>query len=286
MHDLPGFGGLTELASPGDNLTEKLQQPFCPVPERIEQTPLFGYRWRAHLTAGQGVVNNPPEVFVLWKTIEYRIPGAGSYEVTLREDVAWLAASDDIPVGTPLPLVEANSGLLRFRVTSGGHNAGRLHSGHSTLVVNGEYCNVDILVPARAVNFELVPVPPVTGVNIFSTSVTFARGSVRILALPARSRKPSQWRTADFVTVVDSLTFPQIILNRGVSDIKAIGTRQQSISLDLFATATGGGPAVQIIAAGGSTLAEDTWVPVDGTPVLAPAFQETGTFVLYQRGFV
>ena len=280
------LGGLTELAPDPDNLTETLQQPYCPVPERVEQVPVFGYRWLAHLTAGIGVVNNPPEPYRVIKTIEYRIPGAGSYEVTLREDVAWLNVTEAVRITTPLPFVEANSGLLRFRVTSGGHNAGRLHSGHSTLVVNGEYCNVEILVPVRAVDFALNPVPAQQGVNLESTAVTIAKGSVRILALPARSRRPSEWRTADFVTVVNSVTFPQIVLNPGVSDIKAIGSRQSSVSLDLFATATGAGPAVGIIAAGGSTLAEDTWVPVDGTPVLAPQFNEVGTFVLYQRGFV
>ena len=113
-HD--GHGELGELgdvfAPPLDRLTD-LQPGYCPIPERTEEGPLYGYRWPDF------VLNTGPEEYQTIATMEYRVPGIAAFELTLREQTAWFDDDDTFPLPSPLPLVEAPSAIARFNVVMG-----------------------------------------------------------------------------------------------------------------------------------------------------------------------
>jgi len=270
--------GLTEFASPGDNLTEG-QQPYCPIPQRVEPGPLWAYRWRSYLP-GDG--NAPVEDYVTIKSTEYRLAGASSYEITLQEEVFWI--DEALPLSLPalLPLVQAVSGLARLRIRSGGFEGERFHHGRQTLIVNGEYVFVEIQVPIRAVLLESNPVPGQgAGQGI---AITISKPQVRIVATPARSRRPSEWRIADMIFVRIASAFPAIRLRPGISDVRVLGADRFGADVRLLATSTPASPFTIVT----SVPIEETWVPTDGASHLgfSNIMGQGGTLIVEQRGWM
>lgn len=270
--------GLTEFADPSDNLTEG-QEPYCPIPQRVQPAPLWGYRWRSYLPADG---NAEPEDYVTLQSTEYRLGGAAAYEITLQEDVAWFDAADAFPLPINLPLVQGVSGLARLRVVSGGFSGERFHHGRQTLIVNGEYVFVDVQVPTRAVVLDSVPVP-LQGAGQ-STAITVSKPTVRVVAVPARSRRPSEWRIADMIFVNNIATFTPIRLAPGISDVRVLGADRFSVSVRLLATSTASSPFTIVT----SGPIEENWIPVDGSSHLGfNSIQgQGGTLVVEQRGWM
>lgn len=264
-----------------DNDETQWQAPFCPVPERSEPIPLWAHRLRNY-TGGAG--NIRPNNYQTIKAFEYRIPGAGSYEISVDESVGYIQSPVEIAAGASTPREGANSGQLRLRINSGGIDAPRLHSGRSTLVVTGEYVFVEIMIPEFAVLFATTPVGPAVA-QTDSNDIVFATGSVRILALPARSRKPSEWRIVDNVRVQFPATFAPIRLAPGCSGVKVIGSVDGMVTTELMLSEFATTLTAQVPVGG---TAESDWMPTDGsTHIRFPSVRGPGaTLAIAQRGFV
>lgn len=274
-----GLGvGLTELADPDDNLTEG-QEPYCPIPQRVQPAPLWAYRWRSYVF-GDG--NAPPEEYVTISSTEYRLAGAAAYEITLLEEVAWFDSAGAFPLPGALPLVQGVSGQARLRVLSGGFEAERFHHGRQTLIVNAEYVFVDVQVPVRAVLLESTPVAAQGAGE--SPAITVSKPQVRVIASPARSRRPSEWRIADMIFVRTVSTFPPIRLAPGVSDVRVLGADRFGADVTLEATGTAASPFTTVT----SGPIEEDWIPVDGSSHVgfSAIMGVGGTLVVEQRGWI
>ena len=268
---------LNLMGSPGALTLD--QGPYCDIAQRVQGAPRWAFRFPI---TGLGAPNVLPTEYTSLKSIEYRVPGAAAYEITMREDVGWLIAPGVVPAGTSVPLTEAVSGVSRFAVTSGGLTATRFHHGRQTLVVNGEDCIIDMLRPATSVLIDSQPLPGFSPPN--SEQVVFVDSSIRIVAVPARSRKPSQWRVADIIQT--GIGYPRIEFEPGISDFRIIGipAGDATIGVNLVVMPTGlGGPTIPA----DDTVAM-TWIPTDAASHLEIIDTEDNghTLILEQRGWI
>lgn len=265
-----------------DNDETNVQTPFCPVPARSEPIPLWAHRLRNY-TGGGG--NIEPNNYRTIKSFEYRIPGAGAYEVSVHESVGYIQSPVGIAVGAPTPREGGNSGQLRLRVNSGGIDAARVHSGRSTLVVAGEYVFVEIQIPEFAVEFDINPIGAAVA-QTDSNDIVFATGSVRVLAVPARSRKPSEWRIVDNVRVQTPSSFGPIRLSPGCSGVRVIGADEGMVTTELMLSEFGP-PSLTARVPVGDRIESD-WMPTDGSTHLrfSSVRGPGATLAIAQRGFV
>ncbi len=266
--------GLTLGAQPGA-LTQN-QQPYCDVAQRVQPAERWAYRYPQVGLGGAFVV--PPE-YVLSKRIEYRVAGAAAYEITMLENVGWRSVPFALRAGTTIDVAEGVSGIARFRVESGGFNAGRFHHGRQTLVVASEVCQVDLLRPATSVLLQTQPMPVPTDEE--SNAVVIVDVSIRIVAVPARSRRPSQWRIADLVQT--GIGFPRLAFAPGVSDVRVLGASAAFATGALAMMPTGlGGPVIPL-----TTGDLSGWTPTDGASHLILDGDENGApLIVEQRGWI
>lgn len=243
------------------------QDPYCPVPERVEPIPLYAWRW-------------PVSFFITplaWRVVgetEFRLPGAATYEVEVAERVAYLLNADGLPAGSSAPLVPGVSpGTLRLRVASGGQSTYRELTPRDTYVVTGEYVRVQYLIPVGAVLLASQPLPP-TGPGQ-DANVVVSDGSVRITAVPARSRQPSRWVAQRWETTPGDGTGLIYPLLPGASEMWVHGISGGTLTL------LSGATAIEPTSVNGSGTLAFTWHPlhgashyrVDGPPVNYQTFQ-------------
>lgn len=268
MDDLFAFGGPAPDATP--------QAPYCAAPMQTRPYPAWGYRW----------LNAPvPVQYRVLEELQFRVPGAGTYEVQLSERVVHFATGDGLPAGVPPGLVEGVSGLIRMRVFGGGDNAGRLTSGRATAVTTGSDLRVQVLVPVDAVDIASQPVPG--GGN--TTNVVVADGRVRIVGVPARSRVPSEWRVSDWIQPIadppPGTLINQVPIYPGASDVRVSGLTSNAITVNLRTSPIVATPFTALLSPP-STL-EFGWIPVDGaTSIFLEAVGGPGIYNVIQRGFL
>lgn len=268
------------------------QAPYCAIPMRAEDLPLWAYRWRLGNLAGL------PETYRKVQSFEFRVPYPGTYEVQLDERVGWAATADGLPVvvGGNLPPTspDRNSGVLRLRLRPGGTNDnGRFTQGRLTAVTTGDYLGVDFYLPTSAVFLESEAVAPQAPGE--SLNVTFGSATVRIIAVPARSRRPSEWRVADWIqlTVGDPPPDPSnsVAFLPGASGFRIWPVSAQGIELwgaaDPTVAGSTGDPAATLGPANGFVPATG-WIPVDGAVglrMVQPGIPPPQQFLITQRGF-
>ena len=262
--------GLTAYG--GGALTE-LQPPYCPIPERVEQVPLWGFRWPGIFV--------PLIAYRAVQTWEYRLPGAGTYEVEVQERVAFFDNADGLPVGTQTGLADGVSpGVLRLRVTSGGHAGVRTFNPRDTYVVTGEYLRIEILLPTTAVLLALQALPaPAVGEG---TNVVVGDASVRVTAVPARSRNPTPWVVQDWVTVPPEGTSIVVPVYPGASEVRVEDDPVGPSSLELLSSPLALAPSV-LVGPGSLPFA---WHQLQGASAVRLIGGEQAGIQVLQRGWV
>jgi hypothetical protein len=268
------------------------QQPFCPIPERSEAVPLWAYRWAPANNNGM------PEAYRMIGIFELRDLGPATYEVALQEQVAWSNNNDGVPATPPGPSVttleDRVSGVLRLRLRSGGSDIARWTHARQTTITTGEYLAVEYWLPERAVILERGQSLPPIGPGETS-NVVVGRANIRVLATPARSRRPSEWRIADWIQLAQGDPPPDpsnaVRFVAGCSEFRILPSPLQGYSIVTIDPTIAGLNSDPLATFGPASVSNEfAWMPCDGAAGLiiippGPIPPVAQQYMVTQRGW-